>query len=371
MSSHHIPTNRPDARAQHSFGSFVRKEFYHISRDARTMLILLVMPIVMIILFGYAVTTEVKSTRVAVMNPSKDYLSEAIVDRFSANRYFTVVGEASSMDEVDVLFKRGRIDMALCFADNFGSSSEPQVQLLLDGMEPNQASIRSGYAMQLLAGQAAAEQPVRVNTRMLYNPQQKSEYNFVPGVMGMIILLLCTLMTSIAIVREKESGTMEVLLASPLPPIYIIGAKLVPYFVISVVNLITILLLSRFLLGIPMAGSVVVFMGVAVLYILVALALGLLISTCVASQLAAMLLSLLLIVPTIYFSGMVFPVESMPVVVQYVSGIVPARWFIDAARKLMIQGVEPFYVAKDAAVLALSFVVLISVALKLFKVRLE
>ncbi|MBR1687844.1 MAG: ABC transporter permease [Prevotella sp.] len=337
------------------------------------MLILLVMPVVMIILFGYAITTEVKNTRVAVFDLTKSEETRRIVDAFDANRYFTVVGEVGSMDEVDGLFKHSQIDMVLCFSADFGAAAPDgsTVQMLFDGIEPNQAQLRSGYALQVMAQIPQAAPGIRVSTRMLYNPQQRSEYNFVPGVIGMIILLLCTLMTSIAIVREKENGTMEVLLASPLPPMVIILSKLVPYFLISIVNLATILLLSQHLLSIPMAGSMVAFCGVALIYILVALALGLLISTCVSSQLAAMLLSLLLIVPTIYFSGMVFAIESMPQPVQVVSTIVPARWFIDAARKLMIQGVEPAYVAKDAAILVVDFIVLMGVALKLFKIRLE
>lgn len=205
---------------------------------------------------------------------------------------------------------------------------------------------------------------------MLYNPQSKSEYNFVPAIIGMIVVLLCTLMTSISIVREKETGTMEVLLASPLPPVYIIIAKLVPYFVISIANLATILLLAVFVLGVPMAGSLPGFIALSLLYILVALALGLLISTCVNSQLAAMLLSLLTIVPTVYFSGMVFPIESMPEALQNIPRFIPARWFMDAARRLMIQGVEMQYVVKNFVILAVMLVVLLAVSLSLYKKRL-
>lgn len=358
------------------FFSFVHKEFYHIFRDSRTMLILLLMPVALMILFGFAITTEVKNTRVAVLDESKDELTRQIVERFAANNYFTITHSVESATELDQLFKAGQIDMALCFNEDFSSMREPAIQLLCDGLEPNQASIRSGYAMQVLQAFAQehiqrAPQGIRVNTRMLYNPQLKSEYNFVPGVIGMIIILLCTLMTSISIVREKEMGTMEVLLASPLPPLYIVLAKLVPYFVISVINLITILLLSKFLLGIPVAGSLVAFLGVSLIYILVALALGLLISTLVSTQLVAMLLSVLMIIPTIYFSGMIFPVESMPIAVQKVSMIVPARWYIDATRKLMIQGVETHYVIKDAVVLVVELFVLLTVSLKLFKIRLQ
>lgn len=358
------------------FFSFVHKEFYHIFRDSRTMLILLLMPVALMILFGFAITTEVKNTRVAVLDESKDELTRQIVERFAANNYFTITHSVESATELDQLFKAGQIDMALCFNEDFSSMREPAIQLLCDGLEPNQASIRSGYTMQVLQAFVQehiqrAPQGIRVNTRMLYNPQLKSEYNFVPGVIGMIIILLCTLMTSISIVREKEMGTMEVLLASPLPPLYIVLAKLVPYFVISVINLITILLLSKFLLGIPVAGSLVAFLGVSLIYILVALALGLLISTLVSTQLVAMLLSVLMIIPTIYFSGMIFPVESMPIAVQKVSMIVPARWYIDATRKLMIQGVETHYVIKDAVVLVVELFVLLTVSLKLFKIRLQ
>ena len=254
------------------------------------------------------------------------------------------------------------------------------IQLLTDGSEPNQASIRSGYATQILLSylsQLQLEQGARPyyniipTTKMLYNPQQRSEYNFVPGVIGLILMLICAMMTSIAIVREKEMGTMEILLASPLPPAYIVLAKLVPYFVISAVNLITILLLSVFLLGIPIAGNLFVFLMVSIIYILVALLLGLLISTVVKSQLAAMLLSLLLIVPTVYLSGLAFPIESMPVPLQRVSAIVPTRWYIEAARKLMIQGVEAQYVLRETTILIIMGLATGLASWRLFKIRLE
>lgn len=364
------------------FLSFVKKEFIHIFRDWRTMLILLVMPIVMIILFGYAITNEVKHTRIAVHDMAKDRLTREITERFQANSYFDVTALTDDIGTIDRLFRQGDIDMALCFNEDFaakagnGDGGGATIQLLIDGIEPNQASIREGYALQLISRATDGDRPVAAprgittEVRMLYNPQQKSEYNFVPGVIGMIILLLCTLMTSISIVREKETGTMEVLLASPLPPVYIVLAKLVPYFVISIVNLTTILLLSTLLLGIPLAGGLLPFLGISLLYILVALSLGLFISTCVGCQLAAMLLSLLLIVPTVYFSGMIFPIENMPVPAQKLSAIIPARWYIDAARRLMIQGVEAVYVVRNAAILAVMLAVLLCVSLKLFKTRL-
>lgn len=365
------------------FTEFVRKEFIHIFRDRQTMLILLVMPIILIILFGFAITTEVKCTRVGVLDLSKDEVTENIIQHFSQNKYFQIAHNLSSAKEIDGLFKSGDIDMVLCFSQDFSTEvvrGNAKVQMLFDGIEPNQASIRSGYAQGILMScqqelmqKRMTKQPLQIVpvTKMLYNPQLKSEYNFVPAVIGMIILLLCTLMTSISIVREKEMGTMEILLASPLLPGVIILAKLVPYLVMSIFNLITILILSTFLLGVPIAGNLLTLFGISLLYILVSLALGLFISTCVNTQLAAMLLSLLMIVPTVYFSGMVFPIESMPAAIQNVSVIVPTRWFIDASRKIMIQGVESIYIVKDAIVLGVMLIILLTVALKLFKTRLE
>lgn len=364
------------------FISFVRKEFCHIFRDWRTMLILLVYPVVLIVLFGYAVTTEVKNVRVAVLDFSHDAVTSEICGHIVASRYITLAATPSGRDEVERMFMSGDIDVAVVFtsgfADDLVHGGRSGVQILADGTEPNQASVRVQYVQQVLAAAmrdvshasgsgAFGIVPV---TRMLYNPQQRSEYNFVPGVIGMILMLICAMMSSIAIVREKENGTMEVLLASPLPPTCIILAKLVPYFVISCINLTAILLLSFYMLHVPMAGSLLCFLGITLLYILVALTLGLLISALVSTQIAAMILSLLLIVPTMYLSGLVFPLESMPEILRAISAVIPARWYIDAARKLMIQGTDAVYVAYDAVVLVVMEIVLLGISLKLFKVRL-
>ncbi|MGM9846732.1 MAG: ABC transporter permease [Muribaculaceae bacterium] len=365
------------------FLSFVQKEFYHIFRDRRTMLILLVMPIVMIILFGFAITTEVKNTRVAFLDYSKDEITSQIKQRFSSNAYFILREDVKRYEDIERLLLSNEAEIVIVFSDNFSDellhSGTAKVQIIADGSEPNQASMRTGYAQNILAS-AGAELASKTGkqtglniipvTRMLYNPQSLSEYNFVPGVIGLILMLICAMMTSIAIVKEKEIGTMEVLLSSPLPPIVIVVSKLIPYLVISCINFATILILSAVLLNIPVAGSLAGFAAITLLYILVALLLGLFISTCVNSQLAAMLLSLLLIVPTVYLSGLAFPIESMPEALQRVSAIVPARWYISVARKLMIQGVEMKYVIKETLILALMAVTLLIVSWKLFKTRL-
>ena len=366
------------------FLTFVRKEFFHIFRDSRTMLILLVMPVVLTLLFGYAITTEVKDSRVAVVDFSKDELTRRITDRLATHSYFTLCAAYENVSAAEKAFLRGEIDMVIVFptgfAADFHHGGNTSVQLLIDGSEPNQASVRTGYTEKVMASfmqELHSGKPMSTSmqiipeVRMLYNPQLKSEYNFVPGVIGLILMLICALMSSVSIVKEKETGTMEILLASPLPPIIIILAKLVPYFVIACTNIATILMLSYFLMGVPMAGSLFCFLGISLVYILACLSLGLLISTLVSTQLAAMLLSLLLIVPSLYFSGLAFPLESMPTALQNISSIVPARWYVSAARKLMIQGVEARHVIRELGVLTLMTFMLITISLSLFKKRLE
>ena len=365
------------------FITFVKKEFRHIFRDKRTMLILLGMPIAQILLFGFAISTEVKNTQVAVFDPSKDDATRLIKERFQVSEYFTLAEELTSPDQINDVFKHGKINMVIVFGENFSDNllknGEAAIQLIADGTDPNQASMLTGYASGILNSyrQELMEQygaPYRIapEIKMLYNPQSKSAYNFVPGVMGMILMLICAMMTSIAIVREKETGTMEVLLASPMKPIYVILSKAVPYFLLSIVNLATILLLSVFVLGVPVAGSLFWLMTVSLLFIFVGLALGLFISTLVNTQMAAMLASGMgLMMPIMLLSGMMFPVESMPKVLQCISAAVPARWYIEAVKKLMIQGVEVRFVLKELMIIGAMAVGLVALALSKFKTRLN
>lgn len=367
------------------FLAFVKKEFLYILRDPRTMLILLAMPIIMMMLFGFAITTEVKNTKLAIYDPSHDAVTQKIIERFSNNKYFEIDREVKDLSEVEDLFKSGEINLCLAFSDNFADdmlhTREASIQILADGSEPNQASMRINYATQILNDyqrelmQQSGIRPqfqIVPQMKMLFNPQQKSEYNFVPGVIGMMLLLICAMMSSIAIVRERETGTMEVLLASPLPPSYIVIAKAIPYFCISSIDLVTTLCVARFLLHIPIAGSLLTIVALALVYIFMALSLGLLISSIAQSQLAAMLLSsMVLMLPTILLSGMMFPVEAMPWWLKDLSAIIPARWFIDAIRKLMIQGVSLQFVIKEFVILACMAALFLAVAIKKFKIRLE
>lgn len=363
------------------FISFVRKEFFHIFRDRRTMLILLGMPIVQIILFGFAITTEVKNVRVAVLDPSNDVVTRRIIDRLDASEYFSIASRLHSPQEVEQSFRKGDIDMAVVFGERFSDNlytGEARVQLISDATDPNMATMQAGYATNIISATGQEMLPPGVHAtaiipqvKLLYNPQMRSAYNFVPGVMGLILMLICAMMTSISIVREKEMGTMEILLVSPVKPLFIILAKAVPYFVLSFVNLITILLLSVYVLNVPVAGSLFWLILVSLLFIFVSLALGLLISTVTRTQVAAMLVSgLMLMMPTMLLSGMIFPIESMPAVLQGISAVLPARWYIQAVRKLMIEGVDISFVWMEISILATMAVVLITVSVKNFTPRL-
>ncbi len=364
------------------FLAFVKKEFYHIFRDVRTILILLGMPIVQIILFGFAITTEVKNAPIAVYDLSKDENTQQIIQKFQANDYFTLVEYLDNPNQIEQFLKEGKVKMVVVFESNFQynmqHSGETTVQIITDATDPNQATTMTNYATNILTQyqqeittQRGDGFMIIPQVKMLYNPQMEGAYNFVPGVMGLILMLICAMMTSIAIVREKEKGSIEVLLASPIKPIFIIISKAIPYFTLSIVNLITILLLSTFVLKVPIAGSLFLIILASLLFILVALLLGLLISNIVDTQVAAMLISGMgLMMPTMILSGMMFPIESMPAILQWFSSIIPARWYIQIIRKLMIQGVDGIYVIKEFAVLLGMMFFLLIVSLKTFKKRL-
>lgn len=366
------------------FLGFVGKEFRHILRDRRTMLIVIGIPIVQIILFGFAISTEVNNVRVAFLTPTTDNSTRLVTERISANSYFRSVGQATTTEEIETMFRRDKVDLAVVFEPDFGrnmvENGVAKVQLIADGTDPNIATMFTSYAVNIIADcqrelQSTPTKPQYIITptvKMLYNPQLKSSYNFVPGVMGLILMLICAMMTAVSIVREKETGTMEVLLVSPMKPILIIIAKAVPYLVLSGINLSTILLLSVFVLGVPVAGSLFWLGMVSLVFIFVALALGLLISTVSDTQVGAMIMSGMgLMMPTTVLSGMMFPVESMPLFLQWVSALMPARWYIAAVRKIMIEGLGISYALEEVVILSVMAIVLIVVSLRKFKYRLE
>lgn len=361
------------------FLSFVKKEALHILRDRRTMLIVLVMPVIQLLLFGFAISVEINNIDFAVAAPHRTEAVRGEVQRIAANPYFSFRGYVSQA-EIDDVLRTGRADAVVVFADDYDrrmaaagpeAVSETAVQLVFDASNPNTAVAGAGYLQNILLSgrQSAGAMP---ETHLLYNPRMKSAYNFVPGIMGLIFILICAMMTSVSIVREKETGTMEVLLVSPVRPLRIIFAKMIPYFLLSCMNLATILLLARYVLDVPMSGSIGGLVGLSMLYLVLALALGLFISTVSDNQITAMLISgMLLILPIIMLSGMVFPIENMPGVLQGVSYIIPTRWYISAVRKLMIEGLPFAAVLREFFILLAMTVLLIGVALKKFNDKLE
>ena len=375
------------------FIAFVIKEAKHILRDKRTMLILFGMPVVMMLLFGFAITTDVKNVRTVLVTSEMSPRTQQAVERLAQSEYFIITQTVNTPQEAERLIRSQQADMSLTPSPSpkGEGSSNLQWQIMVDGSDPNMAQQWTTYAQSILSqpvdgkhyslpspfkfpshlGEGLGVRP-GLGVRLLYNPQMKSAYNFVPAIMGMLLMLICAMMTSISIVREKEKGTMEVLLVSPVRPLMVIIAKAVPYLILAFGILITILLMARFVLGVPLAGSLFWILAVSTLYILLALSLGLLISNVAQTQLVALLLSaMVLLMPVVMLSGMLFPVESMPTILQWISAIVPPRYYIETMRKLMIMGVGIEDVAREVAVLAVMTVVLLAIALKKFNVRLE
>ena len=363
-----------------TFFAFVEKESRHILRDVRTMLILFVMPIVLMLIFGFAIRTDVSHVRTVIVTASQDRLTEQLTVALGQSEYFDICHTVATPQDAERLIRRQQADLAVVFAPHF-ASRRGDIQLLTDGADPMMAQQYANYARQIigqqLADRAAPARPgvagsTQILMSLLYNPQMKSAYNFVPGIMGMLLMLICAMMTSVSIVREKEKGTMEVLLVSPVKPLIIIIAKAIPYMVLSVLILICILLISKFILAVPLSGSLLLIFCVSLIYILLALSLGLLISVVAQTQLVALLMSgMLLLLPSLILSGMIYPVESMPTLLQYVSDAIPARWYISAMRKLMIMGVGAEMIRKELVVLIGMATLLLIIALKQFNIRLS
>ena len=364
------------------FIAFVGKEIRHILRDRRTMLILFGMPLIMMLLFGFAISTDVKDVRLVAVTTPADHLTQRMLTRLDASEYFILTHTVQTTAEAEQLIRNGQADIAIVFSPRFADrlpKGQGQVQLILDGADPNQASMQGAYATQILqAGMAEATsaahvpQSTEIITRLLYNPQMKSAYNFVPGIMGLLLLLICAMMTSVSIVREKERGTMEVLLVSPIRPLLILIAKAVPYFLLSIIILLFILGISNFVLKVPVSGNLLAILTLCLLYIFLALCLGLLISVVAKTQLQALLISgMLMLMPNLLLSGMIYPIESMPLPLQWFSAIIPARWFIAAIRKLMVMGVGLPVVGRELLILTAMSLLILGIALKKFKTRLE
>lgn len=346
------------------FRAFCYKETLHILRDRKTLFFVVVIPAVLTLLFGFAISTDVNNIDVAVVAPRITPESREYVARLENNRYFTFLG-LCTQNEAEKLLRGGKADAVVCFDYNGGKS----MHIMLDASNTNMSSAASMYLQGLLHEES---QPSVFETQLLYNPQMKSSFYFVPGILGVIFILICTIMTSVSIVREKETGTMSVLLVSPVRPITIMLAKMVPYLALSIINLVIILLLTYYILDVPMAGGIMPIFGVSLLYLVLALSLGLLISIVSRTQVAALLqCALLLLSPAILFSGMIYPLENLPEWLRPASWLMPATWYISAIRKLMIEGLPISYVLREIAIMAAMTSGILGAALKLFKDKME
>ena len=361
---------------------FVKKEFSHVLRDRKTLLILFGMPVMQILIFGFALTNEVKNSQIAVIDYAKDETSRRIIERIEASRYFETEKIVADHGQIEELFRQGKIKLAVVFPQRFDHDlfhqNKAQIQIIADASDPNTASTLSSYVSAIIqdyqsgltAGQSMPYQ-IKAETRMLYNPQLKGVHNFVPGVMALVLMLVCVMMTAISIVREKELGTMEILLVSPFKPILVILSKAIPYLILSLINVSTILLLSVFVLDLPVNGSVLLLFAESTLFIITCLTLGIFISVKTNSQQVAMLISLMgMLLPTVLFSGFMFPIENMPVPLQIVSNIVPSKWYYTIVKSIMIKGLGFSSIWKETLILGGITVFFLIVSLKSFKIRL-
>ena len=362
------------------FAGFIRKEFLHILRDKRTLSILFAMPVIQLLIFGYAITNEFKNTSFAVVDRSKSEESRQLIAAIDNGKYFDLYSEFADPSEAENYLIRGKVKLVLVIPSDFADMPDGydarNVQLLTDASEPNEATTVASYAQQMITQytldrMSVSPAGIKTEIKMLYNSQMKSAYNFVPGIMGLILMLICAMMTSIAIVREKEQGTMEILLVSPVKPIQVVVSKIIPYMLIAMLDVALILSIACTVLEVPIAGGIFSLTFLACLFTLSALAFGLLISSVTDTQQTAMIISGAgVLLPTILLSGLIFPLENMPLFLRLISNVLPAKWFIAAVRDVMIKGLPLAGILKECAVLAVMSAVLLLAGVKRFKSRL-
>lgn len=358
------------------------KEVRHILRDRQTLAILLLLPLAMVVIFGFALRTDVNVVRIVFVEPATDAATTALRARFAGNTRFDVTGVERSIGPVADMFRRGDVDVAVVFEPGFGEDlargTAGKLLLVTDASDPNMGSLMLAYATAVIGdyqeelGRPPGMVEIEVNTRMRFNPRLESVNLFVPGLIALVMTLVAALMTAISLSREKERGTLEVLLVSPLRPREIIVGKVAPYLVLAFANVVTALLAARLVFGVPVRGSILLLLAASTLYAMVGLALGVLIAAKTTSQRAAMLGAMLgTLMPSTLLSGMIFPVTSLPVWLQAVTYIVPARWFIEIARGVMLKGTGIGFLWEPIAVLLVMLLVLMVAAVRSFKPRLS
>lgn len=365
------------------FIGFVKKEFHHIFRDVRTLVILFGIPGMMILLFGFVVSTELKNARISFLDLSRDATTQKITDKIMSSGFFKRGEDLARYQDIDNILKGNKTKAVVIFEADFEhkliSEGKATINIIADGSEPNMATLTTNYITaiagdlnrELTGSPAAMKLLVQPEVRMFYNPGLKAQFMFVPGLITMVMILICALMTSITITREKEFGTMEVLLVSPLKPIQIILGKVLPYFLLSIVDVIIILVLSWLVFDLSVKGSLVLLLAETMLYILMSLSLGILISTISKNMQQAIFISLVgLMLPTVLLSGFIFPIENMPAVYNWISSALPPRYFIVIIKNIMIKGTGFLFVWKETLILIFFTLLFIGLAVRNFKIRL-
>lgn len=365
------------------FWGFIKKEFFHIFRDYRTVIVLFGMPVVQIMLFGYAINTDLKNAHIAILDQSKDEVSGKLIQKIISSGYFKLNTNLNSVNDIEPNFRTGKIKEVIIFEENFAErlkkDGNASIQLIADASDPNNANLIVSYTSAIinnfqmeLMGEQSIPFQIQPQVRMYYNPEMKSVFMFIPGIITILLMLVSAMMTSISIAREKEQGTMEVLLVSPLKPALIVAGKVIPYILLAFINAVTIILLGKFVFGMQIAGSYFLLLAVCLLFITTALSLGILISTVSKNQMTAMLISFAgLLLPVILLSGFIFPVENMPLILQWLSYIVPAKWFLIIIKAVTLKGLGVTYIWKELLILTGMTLFFILVSARKFKIRLE
>ena len=360
----------------------LRKEVYHILRDRRTLVVIVALPVVQVIIFGYAIRTDVDHVRLAIVDPSPDPVTLALRARFGAARVFETVAVVPRVEMLEELFRRGTAQGAVVFESGFAErlarGLPAGLLIIADATEPNTGSIVAAYANAVVQSYQQETLPpvksIRIvpSVRMRFNPTRESSNLFVPGLMAFVLTIISSLMTAISLTREKETGTMEALLVSPLRPWQIILGKVAPYLVVGFASVVGVILEARLVFHVPLRGSVPLLLAEGLLFILVSLSLGILISARTSSQRVAMIGALAgTMLPTMLLSGFIFPLESMPWPLRGISNVVPARWFVLVARSIMLKGVGLSYLWRPTLVLLAMAVVLLTASTRAFHERLD
>lgn len=348
-----------------------------------TLIVLFGIPIIQILIFGYVITNDFKDIGIAVFDQSNDLHTQKITTKVFSSGYFIHRGQIHSDQQIKEQFRSGKVKAVLVFPSDFSYELEnekfAEIQIITDASDPNLAKTIVGYLGGIIQQYQTQElnriggtMGAQAEIRMVFNETLEGPYMFIPGTMALILMIICSLLTSISVTREKELGTMEVLLVSPLKPSLIIIGKVTPYIILAFLNAMIILLMGTLVFGLPVMGSLGLLMLELLLFILLALSLGILISTIAPSQQVAMFISLFaLMLPTILLSGFIYPIENMPAILQWISMIIPPKWFIIVIKDIMLKGNGIGYVWQETLILLGMTIFFIMASIKKFKVRVE